>query len=176
MSQSLPTLVLHRDVEYTFKCAEKIFEPGIIGLRRSGASTACWAGWHPTYEISSGRFYLRDLTIYADIERLPVVCRVPPEEIHPGFCRYKELFLPLGLSGELSLTVPCSGDYALAPIDETARVPSFRLRFETGLVVGVENLTFVEKVDSSQEWPDCAVRVPVAIGEPTPFDDEVVQL
>ncbi len=176
MSHPVPEILFHCEAEYVFRLEVPLFVPATLGMRPTGFTTACWSGWHPTYEIYQGRLYLRDLTIHTAIESLPVVCRVAPNQSYEGCCYYEKLFLPLGFSGELTLTAHYPGRWGIAVVPDTERIPSFCLTFDTGQLTSVQNATFIRKTDPALEWPDCVIRIPVAQEDPTPFDDEVAAL
>ncbi len=176
MSHPVSEILMHREVEYVFSSDSPLFVPATIGLRPTGFTTACWSGWHPTYEISQGRLYLRDLTIHTAIENLPVICRVAPKQSYEGCGYYEKLFLPLGHTGEVTLTAHYPGRWGIAVVPETERIPSFGLTFHVGQLTAVQNMTFIRKTDPALEWPDCVIRILVAEDDPTPFDDEVAAL
>jgi hypothetical protein len=176
MSHSAPEILTHREAQYVFFSDSPLFVPATLGLRPTGFTTACWSGWHPTYEVNQGRLYLRDLTIQTAIENLPVICRVPPKQSYQGCCYYERLFLPLGLTGEISLTAHYPGRWGIAAVPDADRIPSFRLTFDLGQLIAVQNETFIRKTDPALEWPECVIRIPVAQDESTPFDDEVAAL
>jgi hypothetical protein len=57
---------------------QKPFNIEMFGLKATGGSTDCSAGWTASYEMLHGRLYLSDLAICTPPEDLPQICGIIP--------------------------------------------------------------------------------------------------